>query len=292
MRREPGDGPPAFSLNNELDQVFTFFLQMKSTAREYISAFLRFPFEAVRAFTLYGLKGKYLAAVICVFKSVPFSITLPPFGRLSLYNEFLSIYDNIIEKELRCEEIEASLKTSSRPVIVDLGINLGMTVRWWFSLNNNAAVYGIDMIPESLDFTAERLKTIPGSFNWTGIPSAISDHKQKFDIQYDDPLEGSNSVFLHEGKIKRTVEADTLDNLIAPFALTEVHLLKIDIEGYGAIALRGAGALLAACRYIILETHTPEETSEANRILTGTGWELFLVKGRSAFYRNPALLSK
>lgn len=284
-------GLPLFS-SNESEPLFILYQQMKSTAREYISAFLRFPFEAVRGFSLYGLKGKYLAAVLCIFKSVPFGITLPPFGRISLYNEFLSIYDNIIEKELRCDEIEVSLKKSTRPVIVDLGINLGMTVRWWFSLNQNAAVYGIDMIPESLDFTTERLKTIPGTFNWTGIPSAISDHKQSFEIQYDDPLDGSNSVFSNEGKIKRTVQADTLDNLIAPYTLTDVYLLKIDIEGYGALALRGADALLSMCRYIILETHTPEEISEANRILTEKDWEIFLVKGRSAFYRNLALLTK
>lgn len=265
---------------------------MKSKVREYIKDLLRFPFEAVRGYFYYGLKGKYLAAVLCIFRGVPFGITFPPFGRISLYNEFLSIYDNIIEKELRCEEIEDYLKKSSKPVIVDLGINLGMTVRWWFSLNKNASVYGIDMIPESLAFTEERLRTIPGTFNWTGIPSAIADKKQSFEIQYDDPLEGSNSVFASEGKIKRTVQADTLDNLTAPLALADIHLLKIDIEGYGAIALRGAESLLSKCRYIILETHNPEEISEANRLLTGKGWDLFIVKGRSAFYRNPGLLSE
>lgn len=277
---------------NESEQLYIFYLQMKSTTRDSISAFLRFPFEAVRAFTLYGLKGKYLAAVLCVFKSVPFGISLPPFGRIALYNEFLSIYDNIIEKELRCDEIEDGIKKSARPVIVDLGINLGMTVRWWFSLNKNAVVYGIDMIPESLEFTTGRLKTIPGSFNWTGIPSAVSDKKQSFTIQYDDPLEGSNSVFSSAGKIKRTVTADTLDNLLKQYAPAEIDLIKIDIEGFGAVALRGGVELLSKCRYIILETHTPEEISEANRILINLGWDLFLVKGRSAFYRNPALLSE
>lgn len=265
---------------------------MKSTTREYITTLLLFPFEAVRAFSLFGLKGKYLAAVVCIFKRVPFGVNLPPFGRIELYNEFLSIYDNIIGKELRCDEIEECVKRIPRPVIVDLGINLGMTVRWWFSLNKNASVYGIDMIPESLAFTEERLRTIPGTFNWTGIPSAIADKKQSFEIQYDDPLEGSNSVFASEGKIKRTVQADTLDNLLSAYSLAEIHLMKIDIEGYGAIALRGADEILSKCRYIIIETHTPEEISEANRILTEKGWHLFLVKGRSAFYRNPALLSE
>lgn len=265
---------------------------MKLTPKEYISGLFVLPAQTARAFLHYGFRGIYLGVCVYLFRGVPFALKFPPFGKIGTYHEFLNIFDNFIEGELRNAAMENEIRKSENPVIVDLGINLGATVRWWFWLNPKAKVYGIDMIPESLEFTTARLATIQGKFSWHGIPAAISDKTEEFDIQYDDPLEGSNSVFSSEGKIKRTVKADTLDNLIRPHSLSSVEVLKIDIEGYGAIALRKADELLSITKYIILETHTEEEISEANQILAAKGWELFVVKGRTAFYRNPSILAK
>lgn len=265
---------------------------MKLTLKEYIRGLLIYPSQTARAILHYGTKGFYLGTAVYLFRGVPFAFRFNRFGVIGTYNEFLSIYDNFIEGELRESSLESAIRGEAKPVIIDLGINLGISVRWWFALNKNARVTGIDMIPEALDFTTERLKTIPGTFDWHGIPAAVSDKPDELHIQYDNPLEGSNSVFSESGSIKRTVKADTLDALLQPFPAEAITVLKIDIEGFGGIALRGAAETLKKTKYIILETHSPEEISEANKILSSTGWELYMVKGRSAFYRNPSALAK
>lgn len=233
-----------------------------------------------------GLKGNYLA--LCrKIGTVPIPISVPIFGEISTIAEILNIHDNFATGELRDPHIEDVLRNTANPVVVDCGINIGVTVRWWLHLNPSCKVFGIDMMQEAHDFTRQRLAGNAGAY--TGIAAALSSVEgEKVTIHFSDPLEGTNSIGAQQGATSRTLVTACMDSLLAPHKLTHVEVLKMDIEGYGAKAFAGASKTLAITRNVVLEFHSEEELGESAEILVKAGFRLRRFRNRSVWFTRAA----
>ena len=209
----------------------------------------------------------------------PMSVKVPVFGVLKTDHEVRNLCDNFAKGVLRDEKVENYLAQKSSPCIIDCGVNVGITIRWWLNLNKTARVYGVDMLEETHRFTRDALKAGGlGEERYHGITAALwSTSGKPFTIDVQDPLWGDNSLFQKKGNVQsdRTFMSKTLDEIFAGEAIGMVDLLKVDLEGAGAEALKGATELLKKTKYVVFENHGEEESKEASAVLVRNG---FLVR--------------
>ena len=243
-----------------------------------------------RLFKLIGYKAIYLT--FCKrFNKNPIPLNIPIFGKIKTYHEIINIHDNFAVGELRDEVVEAHLSQEKKPIVVDCGINVGITVRWWLNglSNKNLQVIGIDMIDETHKFTINSL--IESNINperYRYHLAALWKHGNKtFDVNVEDPLYGQTNVFsIGEAKNIRTINSKTMDELLSSSSLKKIDLIKIDIEGAGANALSGALESLKITRHVIIELHNEEEQAESSKILLENGFYLRKSSGKHLWWER------
>ncbi len=174
------------------------------------------------------------------------------------------------------------------PCVVDVGVNVGVTCRWWLSLNPMLRVIGVDMFQEALDFTTRKVDKNGDGARWQAICAAVGAREQTIAVHYDDPLEGTSSIKSAAGKWSRSMPMRTLDALLERAAPREIDLLKIDIEGAAGEALEGAASTLERCIYVVVETHSDPETRHASSALHKSGLELFRSHGRTMWWSRES----
>lgn len=253
--------------------------------RYFYLALTCFPSAAIQSMRLFGGRGLYLAFCVFIFRRVPFPLEMKNYGLLATLNEATNFIDNFCLGELRSEKVEDALKTDKEPWIIDVGVNVGLTIRWWLSLRREANVIGVDMFQESLDFTSERIRSAGLSINqWHPTCGAVGDSPGDLTVHYDNPLEGTNNTFTATGPKTRTVKIDLLDHWLGACQDHDILLLKIDIEGAGGLCLRGAPKILKKTRFVIMETHSEDEIRQASEVLLQAGFILFRVHGRTIWW--------
>jgi FkbM family methyltransferase len=223
-----------------------------------------------------GPKG--LRYLLCLRNKAlcPLPLSLPIFGLITTDEEMLNIRGNIYKGQLRDPFMEKWIRKAAEPVIVDCGINVGITVRWWFYLNPKSVVYGIDMMQEAHDFT---VKALPEHFKKSYIPITValdSETNRIFDVRYNEPLFGGNSLKAAEEKYlhNRNVCSSTLDDCLGSYHIENIDLLKVDIEGSEVPMFRGARQTLGKVKNILLEWHDPEERKGSITFLQSMGFAL------------------
>lgn len=262
-------------------------------AKLYLANLLEaFPAAMVQAWRSAGWQGLLLAVENYLLRRLLLPVALPGMGRLHHCGEAANYLDNICLGELRCEPVEAHLRAAVAPTIIDLGVNVGITIRWWFTLNANARVVGVDMVDEALAFTTDALQRLGiGSERWTPLSCALGDAtRAAVPLFFTDPLEGTTRLGVGAGPRRREVRVDTLDHVLATLPLPSIDLLKCDIEGAGGAALSGGLDTLARTRFVVAETHDPDETRRMTLVLTQAGFSLFRVWGRTFWWENPRLV--
>jgi len=248
---------------------------------------------AVRMTRLLGISGLYL--YICKrLKKVSLPIVIPIFGRVRTHHEIRNIFDNFGTGQLRNETVERYLSKKEAPCVIDCGVNVGVTVRWWFHLNSQARVFGIDMLEEAQEFTVEALRLANvDKGRYRPVTAAIwSESGKEFAVGVSDPLYGDYGFYRKDKEeTERTVTTKTLDAIAASEHIGKVDLLKIDLEGAAADALKGATELLKRTRYVVFEihdVHNREERALASRILTDSGLVLRSTNGRQLWWGKAA----
>lgn len=235
-----------------------------------------------------GPKGYYLG--LCrSLRWMPFAIQVPIFGKVSTISEILNIHDNFAAGELRDNVVESVIRRTPNPIIVDCGINVGVTVRWWLHLNRACKIFGLDMMQEAHDFTCQALQNDQASYQ--GITAAISAvDGEEVSIHFNHPLEGTNALdSTKAGAQTRKVLTARMDTVLAPHHLTQIDLLKIDIEGHAAKALAGAGQTLSITNHVILEIHSEAELGESEAILVQSGFRLRYFRHRNLWFVRSTL---
>lgn len=260
----------------------------RCTFRTYLREMLEyFPSAAFCAYREWGVVGLKIAISAYLLRFAP-RPQVSPIGKLTLFPEFLNFLDNFCANELRCAEVEDHLKNAPDPVVIDIGINLGVTVRWWLSLSPNLRVFGIDMLPEVLDFTSARIAENSLQERWTPICSAVGNSSGQARLFLTDPFEGTTSLASTTGPQTREVTVNTVDLLLENDDLPTIDLLKIDIEGHAGFAIEGARNVLKRTRFVCIEAHNEEETERCANALTTSGFALFKVGSRHMWWRRRA----
>ncbi|MGB8417657.1 FkbM family methyltransferase [Paraburkholderia sp.] len=146
-------------------------------------------------------------------------------------------------------------------------------------------VRGSLTMEEAHAFTKSRINA---SGDWyVPITCALSaSDGEAIEISFDDPLFGENSVSATNRKQKRTVRTGTLDSSLGKYDFAVVDLLKVDIEGHGAEALKGARRALEKTRYVLFEAHSKQEISEATDILHEAGFLIIAMHNRTLIYER------
>jgi FkbM family methyltransferase len=184
---------------------------------------------------LAGCKAPYLS-IAKKTGWMPVAVNLPIFGSVSTVAEVKNIHDNFAVGEMRDPVIEEAIHVSPSPVILDCGVNVGITVRWWFQFHSRCRVVGVDMVQEAHDFTAAKLSGIrPGmeAFYEAECGVLASAEGREVAFAFDDPLHGENAATTAAGQHKRSIRSLTLDGIASRRNLDVITLLKLDIEGGG-----------------------------------------------------------
>jgi FkbM family methyltransferase len=247
-----------------------------------------FPHAAAESYHVFGWRGVYLATCVFLLRAQPFPVSLPGFGKIHSWAEAINLIDNFSLGELRSDEVESHLRASSDTWVVDIGINVGVSARWWLSLADGVQVVGIDMFQEALDFTSARIASNGAGARWHPICGAVGESDCVVELRFSDPLEGTSRLDSDTGGKLRKIRVQTVDVMLAPIALTRIGLMKIDIEGAAGRALNGATGTLARCDYVSVETHSDDETRTSSRALSAAGFQVFHVRGRTMWWQRLA----
>jgi FkbM family methyltransferase len=256
--------------------------RLSTWTRELVTHFAPALVPAWRAL---GLKGVYMCVCAWPLRCIPFPVEIPGMGRLTNRDEFCNFLGNFCEGETRCAEVETFLRGATAAVVVDVGVNVGMTVRQWFFLAPGARVIGLDMMQEALELTTGRLLALGGQYDWQPICGVVTAEAGQVEVSFDEPLSGTNALGT-TGRQRRTIPADTLDRWIKAEQFGEIALVKVDVEGHGAAVLAGAERTLARARFLALEIHSSAELEDCARILFPRGWLPFAITGRNTWWRK------
>lgn len=243
-----------------------------------------FPHAFLKSVKQHGAKGAYLAISVFVLRRLWWPVQIHPMLHLTNWREAANYLDNFVQGELRHPEVEKLLRSTDDGEVIEVGVNVGITSRWWLTLNPALHVIGIDMMQEALDYTGRCISALNQGSHWHPVTGAVGDAEGQMTVSFDDPLEGTNSLDNHQGGIQRTVEINTLDAYLQRAPMKKPLLLKLDIEGHAAPALRGASSLLQIVRWVVVEIHHDEELAQSADLLTRHGFGLRHFHGRTMWW--------
>lgn len=144
--------------------------------------------------------------------------------------------------------------------IIDVGANVGQFAVASAKLFPNASVHSFEPNPRCV---AELCKNVASLGRVSVYPIALGESEGEVAFHINShshsssilPLgENHRSAFLHAREIGTIqVKISTLDKIFADIELPSPVLLKLDVQGYEAQALRGAAETLKRVDYVVLE---------------------------------------
>jgi len=166
--------------------------------------------------------------------------------------------------------------------VIDCGANVGFFSKMILQLAPQAHIYAIEPVPAIFENLRRNMGTTQGA---QVFQTAITDHTGTVRMAFDT----NNSANSHitdeadEGNVE--VQAMTLDDFATQQGIGDVDLLKIDTETYEAHVLRGARAVLARTKHLLIEITIEENQnytiSSLMSLLQGDGYDFQLVAFRN-----------
>ncbi len=139
--------------------------------------------------------------------------------------------------------LERALRGPERPYCVDIGANIGLVTLACKSFAPQARIYAVEALPPTVELLTKNLEANDVD-DVTVIRKALSDRPGKLDVVLPED-EGLGRVHVTESRPTQdplrhcSVEATTLDQLVAEHRIPQIDLLKIDVEGWETQVIRG-----------------------------------------------------
>lgn len=168
-------------------------------------------------------------------------------------------------------------------VVCDVGANVGFFTLWFArQVSDQGTVYAFEPAPVALARLREHLvlNRIP---NVEVLPYACSDREGTIDFyvgfhHHSSSLDAQWANGSQSGAEKISVPTTTLDRFFVEEGRPLPHLIKMDIEGGGTLALKGCRRLAAERRPLLLiESHTPAEDRAISDLILEQGYHAFRV---------------
>lgn len=196
--------------------------------------------------------------------------------------------------------LRAHLELGAGDVVLDIGANMG-----WYSLlaerqaRGDVDVFAFEPDPDNFRLLTENL-ALNGARRVTPLQRAVSAEPGTVRLhRYRDTNLGRHSVLpINDGETV-DVAAVTIDGFWAERGLGDrvPRFIKIDVEGYELVALRGARAVLARCPLLLAE-YSPtymraggQSPAELVGYLTGLGLRPHALAGGRLVPVDPATLA-
>jgi FkbM family methyltransferase len=138
-------------------------------------------------------------------------------------------------------------------VVFDIGAGIGAEALLFSRLvGPSGRVVSVEAHPRTFERLAS-LVAVNRLANVTPLQAAISDAEGT--VAISDAAHHARNAVLPDGADGISVPARRLDALASELGITDVDLLKMNIEGAELDALRGAGELLARTRHVCISCH-------------------------------------
>jgi FkbM family methyltransferase len=174
-------------------------------------------------------------------------------------------------------------RDSLRPgmTIVDIGANLG----YYTVLGSRYASRVIAFEPEPENYALLRKNIATNQLTNTTLEQvAIGDKAGSLDLYFDPTNRGKHSLLAHANQTIRKVESIPLDSYLKSHGNPNISVIKIDIEGWEAKALKGMSRTLLKCQPTLFFEFVPyrvaasgEDPVATLRHLTSIGYTLDII---------------
>ncbi|MEK6280450.1 MAG: FkbM family methyltransferase [Acidobacteriota bacterium] len=187
------------------------------------------------------------------------------------------------------------LTTQSFPEgdIIDVGAHIGFISILMAKRYPNRTIHAFEASPSTC-------RSLNGNLELNEIKNvqthnlAITDHEGKVTFNANPGHRATNSIALESDLYKISIPCTTIDNFIEKNNLSQIALLKIDVEGHEDSVLKGAEKTLEKTQMVFYEV-CPSNTQKAGtdieipfRILTEHGFTMLRFSGEKLI---PALRS-
>jgi FkbM family methyltransferase len=168
-----------------------------------------------------------------------------------------------------------SLVKSSAKVIVDLGANVGYSLRWWLDHFPDCRVWSAEPDPGNVEMCRLNMK-LGGITQHVKLLEACVRSSSGPVYLRQNCSKNSFTVGSHEPGALRVIGV-TVDELLADCRPRIIDILKCDIEGSEADLFGNPGCWLQKVGLLIIETHPPYTTEKLLTDLAAAGTPFELV---------------
>lgn len=200
-------------------------------------------------------------------------------GNFSCFSEYLN--SNFLSSAEQC-----LLTTHSFPEgdVLDVGAHIGFVSLLMARRYPDRIIHAFEGSPSTHESLVGNLK-LNGMKSVNAYNVAIADHEGRLDFEADPRYRATNGIALESDTHKVSVPCVTIDDFVRRQNINQIALLKIDVEGYEDVVLKGAENTLENTHMVFYEV-CPSNTRKAGtdislpfRILTKHGFNIHRLQG-------------
>ena len=181
---------------------------------------------------------------------------------ISSYFDWATLHEIFVRSEYSLELFEANaavedeylgiLKSGKRPLILDIGANVGFASIFFTGVYPEAEVIGLEPSEANQQRAVSNLRKNPKAKVQLGAISTIDR-----EIEFFDPGLGNNAfrTFGDKSQLVSTVKCRSVQSLINEHSQLTPFLIKIDIEGFESHLFAGDNSWVDKFKVIVIEIH-------------------------------------
>ena len=177
---------------------------------------------------------------------------------------------------------------------IDIGANCGIYTVIGCTVNAEVRVVAVEPVPKVCAALAQNVSNNRYEDRVTIINAALSESNGRASFhEADDATMSSLATDGYQGQHGRVIEVEcrTLDSIVEDLGI-EPDFLKIDVEGFEHLVLRGAHDVLQRFRpRIVLEANPGDASDQVTDILAQYGYEFQILTERGP-ERRPAIIAE